>query len=318
MATTALKRRPRTKTGHSRSALPATKSTTPSQRTASPSITQRSRLSSQGGSHAKSAVTTMPTGTIHRSPMSARRPVLTLKGETAATADRTSAATAVVRRAGSASRPETLPHAAALTPSNASVQPKTISQRAMRVPSPRVTQPDGRLRLEHPEGEALHDVEVHLRRVVRRVADREIAADHQLEVAAAGTEHDGAVDARRPDHLAVDDVLDHLEDREPARTHGLHEAGEAAGAERDGIGAAHAGHLERAHGLGHRAGVGAVVVLDLDGLVRRALADATDPGGFPSVEDRPVLGARDVDGGVDERIEIGIGGAARDVVELGA
>src|SRR5262249_39862212 len=222
MATTALKRRPSTKTGHSRSAPPATNSATPTQRTPSPSMTQRSRWSSEGGSHTSSADSTRPTGRIHRSPTSARRPALTLKGEAATTTDSATVATTIARRAGFASSPDMLPHAAAVTPRHVSVNATTISQRAMRVPSPRVAQPDRRLGLQHPEGEALQDVQAHLRGVVTRVADGQVTSDHQLEVAAPRAEHDRAVDAGRPQDL-VEDVLHDLEDGEPARPHGLHQ-----------------------------------------------------------------------------------------------
>src|SRR5262249_13595808 len=317
MATTALKRRPSTKMGHSRSAPPATNSATPTQRTLSPSMTQRSRWSSEGGSHTRSTVSTTPTGRIHRSRTSARRPALTLKGEAATTTDSATVATTIARRAGFASSPETLPHAAAVAQSHVSVKATTISQRARRVASPRVAQPDRRLGLEHPEGEALEDVQAHLSGVVTRVADGEVTSDHQLEVAAPRAEHDGAVYAGRPQDF-VEDVLHDLEDREPARAHGLHQPRVAARAERDGVRSTHARHLEGANCLGNGARIRRVVVLDPERLVRGALADAADAGGFPAVEHRAVLGASDLDRGLDERIEIGVGRAACDVVELAA
>ena len=42
------------------------------------------------------------------------------------------------------------------------------------------------------------------------------------------------------------------------------------------------------------------------------------PGLVPAVEDRDVLGQRDAARGLGEVVEVGVLGAARDVVELGA
>jgi hypothetical protein len=53
-------------------------------------------------------------------------------------------------------------------------------------------------------------------------------------------------------------------------------------------------------------------------LVRRPLGDAGDAGGRPAVEDGLVLGAGDLDGRLDQRIEIGIGRAALGGLQLGA
>ena len=63
------------------------------------------------------------------------------------------------------------------------------------------------------EGEALLDVEPHALAVVVEVADREILADRQLEIAAAQRDHQAAVEARRPHDLAVDQALDVAQDR---------------------------------------------------------------------------------------------------------
>ena len=45
------------------------------------------------------------------------------------------------------------------------------------------------------------------------IADRDVLADVELEIAAAGGEHEAALDRRRPDHPAIDDALEMVEDR---------------------------------------------------------------------------------------------------------
>src|SRR5690348_6942680 len=76
-----------------------------------------------------------------------------------------------------------------------------------------VGQRDRRFFRQDQEGKALLDVEPHLLGVVLEVAEREVLADRQLEVAAALGDHQATVDTRRPDDVAVDQALDVAEDR---------------------------------------------------------------------------------------------------------
>ena len=73
------------------------------------------------------------------------------------------------------------------------------------------------------------------------VADREVLARDELEVAAAQAEHDGAVDAGRPHDRAAEDLAQVVEQRVAAVLGGLDDAGVAARPERDAVGPADAG-----------------------------------------------------------------------------
>ena len=65
------------------------------------------------------------------------------------------------------------------------------------------------LRRRQPEGEALLDVEPHALGIVVEIADREILADRQLEIAAAHRQiTTAAIEPGRPDDGAVDQPLD--------------------------------------------------------------------------------------------------------------
>ena len=88
---------------------------------------------------------------------------------------------------------------------------------AMRFLPPPDGERDRRLLGQDQEGEALLDVEPHPLGIVLEIADREILADRQLEVAAALGDHQAAVEAGRPDDVAVDQALDVAEDRIAAR-----------------------------------------------------------------------------------------------------
>ena len=64
--------------------------------------------------------------------------------------------------------------------------------------------------------------------------------------------------------------------------------------------------------------VGVEVLAERDRGVRAGLGDATDAGVGPAVEDGDVLGVGDPLGGLVQRVEVDVVGAALEVVELGA
>ena len=74
-------------------------------------------------------------------------------------------------------------------------------------------QGDGGLRGQQEEGEGLLQVQADGRVSVAQVADGDVLADVQAEVAAAGREHERARDGGSPDDLAVDQPLDMLQHR---------------------------------------------------------------------------------------------------------
>ena len=61
---------------------------------------------------------------------------------------------------------------------------------------------------QHPEGERLLQVQLHVHPRVTGVTDRDVLADIQFEIAAAGRDHVAAVDRRRPDDLSFYQTLD--------------------------------------------------------------------------------------------------------------
>ena len=89
-------------------------------------------------------------------------------------------------------------------------------------------------------------------------------------------------------------------------------------AQRQRVGAADAVAQQLLDGAGHRPRVAAGLVAELQALVGRDLGDAGDRRLGPAVEDRAVLGHRDLVCGAVERLEVGVGGAAVIVAQLGA
>ena len=145
------------------------------------------------------------------------------------------------------------------------------------------------------------------------VADRQVLAEAQLEVAAAGGEQERAVDGGRPDDLPVDDAGQVLADR-VAVIGGLAHHRVGVGRQQQRERAAHPGQPQRAHRLADDVRV----VADLGGQrerrVGRALPDPGDAGGRVALEDGPVLGEGDLLGRVLDRLPVGVLRAALDVV----
>ena len=78
--------------------------------------------------------------------------------------------------------------------------------------SPRRPTPQ-RPRGQQQKCERLLQIEADRRVGVARIADRDVLADMQVEIAAARRQDEGAGDRRGPDDLAVDERLDMLQDR---------------------------------------------------------------------------------------------------------
>jgi EmrB/QacA subfamily drug resistance transporter len=158
---------------------------------------------------------------------------------------------------------------------------------------------------QHQERQRLLQVQPDLGVGMRQVADRQVLAEVQAEVAAPGGQHDRAGDRRRPDDLAGQQPLDVLDDRVPVVA-GLADLGVRVGAEQHRVRAVHAGHPKLAERLRDRRRV----VLGVGGQdhrrVARPLADALDPRGRVTLDDRAVLGERDLLGGVLDRLPVGV------------
>lgn len=174
---------------------------------------------------------------------------------------------------------------------------------------------DRRLAGEHQERQRLLQVQADLGVGVREVADRQVLAQVQAEVAAPGGQHDCAADRGRPDDVAGQQPLDVLDDRVPVVA-GLADLGVRVGAEQHRVRAVHAGHPQLAERLGDRRRV----VLGVGGQdhrrVARPLADTLDAGGRVALDNRAVLGERDLLGGVLDRLPVGVLCPPRHVVDL--
>jgi hypothetical protein len=155
---------------------------------------------------------------------------------------------------------------------------------------------------EHQERQRLLQVQADLGVGVREVADREVLAEVQAEVAAPGRQHDRAADRG-------------LDDRVPMVA-GLADLGVGVGTEQHGVWAVHAGHPQLAERLRDRRRV----VLGVGGQdhrrVARPLPDALDAGGRVALDNGAILGERDLLGGVLDRLPVGVLCPPRHVVDL--
>jgi EmrB/QacA subfamily drug resistance transporter len=172
-----------------------------------------------------------------------------------------------------------------------------------------------RLAGQHQERQRLLQVQAHLGVGVREIADRQVLAQVQAEVAAPGGQHDRAADRRGPDDVAGQQPLDVLDDRIPVVA-GLADLGIGVGAEQHRVRAVHAGHPQLAQRLRDRGRVILGVGGQDDRRVAGPLADALDAGGRVALDDRAVLSERDLLGGVLDRLPVGILRPPRHVVDL--
>src|SRR3954469_14912574 len=169
---------------------------------------------------------------------------------------------------------------------------------------------DRRLRRRHPEREALLEIEVDRVLVVGAVADRQVLAGLQEEVAAAHADEHGAFDPGRAYERAAGDLDQVLEHRVAAVLGRLDDLAVAAGPERESVRARDALAQHALGGARDGAGGLAGLITERDRLVRARLGDADDAGLLPAVEDGDVLGQRDVQRGLVERVEVDVLGAA--------
>src|SRR5439155_27195011 len=128
----------------------------------------------------------------------------------------------------------------------------------------RVDEGDRGAGLAYLEGEALLQIEPDGVGGVAAVADREVLAAHEVEVAPPLADDDGAVDGPGPHDGTAEHEADVLEDRIAAVLGGLDHACVAARAEGDGVGAADAGRAQGRHRPGHDRRILVVVVADLE------------------------------------------------------
>jgi len=175
----------------------------------------------------------------------------------------------------------------------------------------------GRLAGQHQERQRLLQVQADLVVGVREVADRQVLAEVQAEVAAPGCQHDRTADRGRPDDVAGQQPLDVLDDR-IAVVAGLAHLGVGVGAEQHRVRAVHTGHPKLAQRLSDRRRV----VLGVGGQdhrrVARPLADALDLGCRVALDDRAVFGERDLLGGILDRLPVRVLSPPRHVVDLPA
>ena len=93
---------------------------------------------------------------------------------------------------------------------------------------------DGGFGGEVEECKCFLQIKAYVRVGVTQVADTRVLADMKIEVAAAGSDDEGAVNGGGPDDFAFDEAFDVLENRIPVIA-GFGEFGISIGAEQDGI-----------------------------------------------------------------------------------
>ena len=150
-----------------------------------------------------------------------------------------------------------------------------------------------------------------------QVADRHVGAQLQVEVAAAGGQHERAVDGGCPDDVTVHQPVDVFEDRISVLG-GFAHLGVDLGGQQHRVRAVDTGQPELGQRLGDDVRNGAGVVGQLQRRVAAGAADALDRCGGVALEDGPVFGEGQLLGGDLDRIPVGILRAALHVVDLRA
>src|SRR5262252_4227204 len=102
---------------------------------------------------------------------------------------------------------------------------------------------------EVQEGEGFLQIKADMSVRVTQVADGNFLADLKIQVAAARSDNEGAVNRGRPDYFAVDQAFDVFEDR-IAVIAGLCEFGISLGTEKNRIWAIHTDQAQLAQSLG--------------------------------------------------------------------
>lgn len=177
------------------------------------------------------------------------------------------------------------------------------------------TERDGRLRRQQPEGEAFLDIEPHCLSIVVEIADGEILADGEFEIAAAHRQHHCTVKPGGPDQRSVDDVA-HVFKHWIAATRGLGQAGISMLGERHRVRAADAAIAQLGLGTGDDIRKLREIVAERDRVSLLRLRNAMNAGCGITVKDDAIFCDGDLPSRGDDRIGIRILGAAIDGVEL--
>src|ERR1700761_9394878 len=149
------------------------------------------------------------------------------------------------------------------------------------------------------------------------VADRQVLARFEQEVAATQAQRDRAAQARRPDDRpAVEDLPQVVEERGAAVLGGVDHLDVLVGTARQAVGPPDPRVAQPLDRPRDRARVAVGARPERLRLERRGLDHAVDPGFRPAVEDGAVLGDRDLVGGEVERLEVDVDRAAIVVAHL--
>src|ERR1700722_11659278 len=175
-------------------------------------------------------------------------------------------------------------------------------------------QRDGSFGSEQKESECLLQVQGDSGIGVAEIADGNILADVQIEIAATGGQHEGAGNGGRPDDLIFDQTLDVLEHRVSVIA-GFGERGVGVGAEQHGVGAVDTDEAQPAQALGNCIRVFPHVAGQRHDGIACSFSNASDAGGGIALEYGGVLGKGDLPRGVLRRLPVRVVGAALDVID---
>lgn len=148
-----------------------------------------------------------------------------------------------------------------------------------------------------------------------RIADGDVLADIQFEIATAGREHEAAFDGGRPDDPSVYDALDMVENR-IALVASSAGGGIRICAQHQHIRSVAAGKAQLADRLRDRARITADVGREYDPWIAAAFANTLNPCCGVPVENDTVFGEGDVACCFLHRRPVGVGGAALYIVDL--
>src|SRR5208283_2756315 len=135
------------------------------------------------------------------------------------------------------------------------------------------------------EAKALLQIEVDAVGVVMAVAEGQVLARLEEEIATAEANHHGAGDTRSPDDRTAQYLTEVVEHDEAAVLGRFDHTGVLLGPERKPVGTAHAGFEKRLDRLGNVAGIAGVGGAQLDGRVGPRGRYSDDAGLGPAVED---------------------------------
>src|SRR5262245_8106226 len=172
------------------------------------------------------------------------------------------------------------------------------------------------LRRDDPEAEALAQVERDGLRIVVLVADGDVLAGVEEEVAPSHAHDGSSFDPRSPDERAAEDLPQMVEEGVTASLAGLQHARVRVRTERQPVRAVDTGAEEQLDCLRDVPRIALAVLAERNRRVRRRLRDADDARVLPTVENDAVLGRRQSACRLVERAEVDIARAAVDVTQL--